>query len=109
MLKLKPQPQQDPLLEDPRFDVGVPDGSEQNRVELAQRICSGIGQYLAGGQVPVAAPVERLPLQLEVELGSGSVEDFLGFESDLGSRAVSAEKGKLVGLGHGTFFAPEAR
>ena len=87
-------------LEDAGGDVGVADGAEEDRVELAELVEAVVGECGAGFEVAVAAPVEVGELELDVlELGDG-LEDFDAFGCYFGAGAVAADDGDFVGAGH---------
>ena len=86
-----------PFFEDAGRHVGVADGAEEDRVELAELVEAVGGQRFAGFEVAVAAPVEVLSLEREVfELGDG-LEDLDAFGGDFGAGAVAADDGDFEG------------
>ena len=67
------------FFEDAGGDVGMADGAEEDRVELAELVEAVGGERFAGFEVAVAAPVEIGEFELEVlELGDG-LENFDAF------------------------------
>src|SRR6185369_4172127 len=89
------------LLEDPRLDLRVADGAQQDRLVAAQLVEHAVGQHLAGAHVALAAEIVADLLDLELEPPRGGLYDLLGLGNDLGARAVARQNGDAIRL-HGT-------
>ena len=93
MVELEPQPQQQPALEDAGGEAGVTrlaaDGSEEDRVVLADLGEHGVGQHLAGREVALGPQVVAGRLDLDA-VGRGHLEDLEGLGGDLGADPVAA-------------------
>ena len=95
LVEAEAEVEQQLALEDAGGDVGMADGAEQDRVELAELVEAVGGQRFARFEIAVAAPVEVGQLELDVfELGDG-LEDFHAFGGDFGAGAVAADDGDL--------------
>src|SRR5439155_15605858 len=96
LVELEAQAEEDALLEDARFDVGVADGAEIDGIEAAQLLEDGVWKDVAGLLVALAAEVEVL----EVELDASGGEDLQALADDFGASAVAGEDGYAVGHGN---------
>ena len=94
----KAQLQEDPLLEDPRLDVGVSDRAEQDRLVLLEILQATVGQNLTGALVAFAAEVIFGLVQGEAELGRGGIQDFEGLDGHFGPGSVTGEDCDIIGL-----------
>ena len=65
LVEVEPEPEQDPLLEDSRRDVGMAHGAQQDGVAGAEPADRRLGQDLAGRQIPLAPQVEPLEFVLQ--------------------------------------------
>ena len=109
LVELEPQVEEQSLLEDAGSDIGMADRSEKDRVFRAQQVEPALGDDLAGLQVAIAAPVERLHLVGEVFQLRDRGQDLHRLGGDLGAGAVSGDCCDLERLrGHG-WWAPWCR
>ena len=95
-VELETEAEKDAFFEDPRLDVGMADGAEQDRVKAAQVARGGFRQHFAGSQVAVAAEIERRRLVLESADFGGRIEDLERLVDDLGAGAVARQNRNLV-------------
>ena len=100
LVEAEAEVEQQLAFEDAGGDVGVADGAEEDRVELAELVEVVGREGFARFEIAVAAPVEIGEFELDVlELGDG-FQNFDAFGSDFWAGAVSADDGDFAGCRH---------
>jgi hypothetical protein len=74
----------------------VAHGAQVDGVEAAQLLQDGVREYLAGGEIAVAAHVVGLGLIAEPRRGRGGLQNFQAFAHDLGTSAIAGDNGYSV-------------
>ena len=67
LVEFKPKPKENPLFQNSRAYVGMPDGAEIDRVELSQFVNRAVGQRFARPEVTVPAEIELHGFYAQVE------------------------------------------
>jgi hypothetical protein len=95
-------------------DVGTSDSSQKNCVESRELLEAVGGHHPAGVYVPVAAPVECIPIELEAKYSPSGIENPDSFSNHFFSNAISGNDRNMKGLhllhpSRICSFLPEAR
>ncbi len=88
LIEAKAQSEQQLVLDNPRFHLGMAHCAEIDRVELLHNLHGVAGHHFAGRQVAVSAPIERFVIQMDIMF---SCRD---------DRALSALRGSLPVRSH---------
>ncbi len=91
-VQVEAQLEEQATLEDSGRHIGCADGTEEDRVELAQLVDRLVGEDLAGPQVAGAPEV----VLLRVEDNARGTRDLDGLGHDIGTDAVAADHGDAV-------------
>jgi len=91
LVELEPQVEEQALLEDPGSDLGMADRAEEDGVLGTEQVEPAFGNDLAGLQVAVATPVERLDAVVDPLGGGHGGQHLHRLGGDFGARAVPGD------------------
>ena len=106
-VEVEAQAQQQAPFQHPGRDVGPADRPHQDGVVAGQLLFYGVGQHLAGGQIPVAAQVVVVGLEGEAEPPGGRLHRLQGLGGHLRADSVSGDdRDPVAALSHRGCSAP---
>ena len=88
-VEVEPQPKENAFLKDPRFHVGMTDGTEKDGVERPQVSGGMIGERLSGPFIPFSTEIEFGKFELESAARCGGVQYFYPFTNYFRAGAVT--------------------
>src|SRR5579859_5414110 len=76
----------------------MPHSAKENGVEATKLLKAIYRHHASGVEVEIAAPVEMLPLALDIQIARGRFDDAEAFGNDFMSDTVAFDDGDVVGL-----------